>query len=167
MQRALVSRGGSAMDVGITRRLEISPHQVAPQVARPCIFVVEEDLATRAAIVGAFANDETTVVALDNGEQLTECLNIIARDGLRPPDLIAMGLFMSGSTGIDVLERLRADGWATPVLLLTWFASVDLLRRAGGAGASVVVERPVSSTSLRAAARVARASRAFGPREPR
>lgn len=50
--------------------------------------------------------------------------------------------------GITVLERLRASGWSAPAILVTAFASQDLMTRANEAGFSEVIEKPFKDHAL-------------------
>ena len=117
------------------------------------IFVVEDDEDARDYLVGTLLDDGHEVIALEDGAQLLECLAIIARESMRPPDLIATDVCMPGPSGIEVLESLRGAGWRTPVVLMTAFASPDLCFRVEKAGAAVVMPKPFELSDLRDAAR--------------
>jgi CheY-like chemotaxis protein len=120
------------------------------------ILVADDDETTLDAITTELVDHGHEVVGLQDGEQLVECLDIIERDGLRAPDLIAMDVYMPGRSGIELLEGLRSAGWLTPVVLFTSFVSSDLCRRAETAGSAAVIQKPFDLTKLRNAARRAR-----------
>jgi FixJ family two-component response regulator len=50
--------------------------------------------------------------------------------------------------GIEVLSRLREDGWSGPAVLITAFPSADLTERALAHGFSQVLEKPFREHAL-------------------
>lgn len=57
---------------------------------------------------------------------------------------------MPKQTGLDLLARLRGDGWSSPVLLVTGSPSPDVVERANALGVEQVLEKPVSDEGLMA-----------------
>jgi DNA-binding response OmpR family regulator len=119
------------------------------------ILVAENDEETRELVVTAFVEDGHDVYALDGELALGESLSIIARHALRAPDLIAVGVGMAWHSGIDLVDDIRTAGWATPVLLMTWFVPRDMRSRLEKAGPAALVAKPFNVTQLRGAARLA------------
>lgn len=77
------------------------------------ILVVEDDASIRAGLCDALRSEGYGVIEAADGLTGLEL-------GLREdPDLIVLDLMMPGLDGFEVLERLRADGLETPVLVLT------------------------------------------------
>nr|WP_269450802.1 response regulator transcription factor [Stenotrophomonas sp. MMGLT7] len=73
-----------------------------------------------------------------------------------PVDVVLSDIRMPGVDGIAALQRLRARGDRTPVLLLTTFDDADLLLRATEAGAQGFMLKDAAPEDLREAiARVA------------
>jgi CheY-like chemotaxis protein len=137
--------------------LDVAPFRRAPLAARSQrILVAEEDEETRELVVGAFVDEGHDVFGLEGEAELAECLGMIALNALRPPDLIAMGVRMAWHSGIDLLEGIRSEGWATPVVLMTWSAPGSVRHQVQRAGAAAVVAKPFNVTELRRAARCAR-----------
>jgi CheY-like chemotaxis protein len=126
------------------------------RVSAQRVFVVDDDEETREAIVAALADEGHEVIGLEDGREVVECLRIVAREAFRVPDLIAMDVHMPGQSGIEVLELLRTEGWATPVVLFSSFVSDDLRARVALAGASVIIQKPFDLIHLSNAARMAR-----------
>ena len=116
------------------------------------IFVAEDDLIIREAIVDALAEDGHEVFGVGDGAELLECIDIVSRGSLRGPDLIAMDVFMPRMSGLDVLECLRASGEMIPVVLITGFATSELYARAAIAGSTLVLQKPFDLRELRRAA---------------
>ncbi len=116
------------------------------------IFVVEDDAATREAMVGALLDEGHEVIGVEDGAKLLECLRTIVDTGLRAPDLIAMDVRMPGRSGIAILESLRRHGWTTPIVLVTSFVSNELKFRVEVAGSADIVEKPFDPDELQSAA---------------
>ena len=121
------------------------------------ILVAEDDEEAREFVVAGLVEDGHDVVGVEDGLQLGECLEIITRESLRAPDLLVLDVRMPGRSGIDLVEDLRIEGWTTPAVLMTAFASPDLHARAEAAGSAAVVEKPFTLDGLRTAAVRARA----------
>jgi FixJ family two-component response regulator len=61
---------------------------------------------------------------------------------------IVLDMRMPGTSGLAVLERLRAEGVDHPVVMLTGHGTVDLCRRAFKGGAAEFLEKPVDDDVL-------------------
>ena len=112
------------------------------------VIVADDDDATREAVVSALVDDGHDVIGLTDGTQVIECLEIFSRDGLRPPDLIALDVRMLGSSGIDFLEDIRRAGWAIPVVLMTVHDASELRSRVEGTGLATIIEKPFATQEL-------------------
>ena len=55
---------------------------------------------------------------------------------------------MPKTTGLDLLARLRGQGWARPVLLVTGSLSSEITDRAANLGVEHVLEKPVPDSLL-------------------
>ncbi len=115
------------------------------------ILVAEDDEDTRNVVVTALVEEGYDVIAVEDGRQLVECLEIIARDALRSPDLIAMDIHMPGPSGLELLDGLRSAGWVTPVVIMSSTVSREVRARVERAGAAAVIEKPFDLFELRAA----------------
>ena len=61
---------------------------------------------------------------------------------------IISDLQMPGMSGIDLLEQLRRQGSATPLIMLTAFAEPAIRQRALQSGASCFLSKPFQSNDL-------------------
>ena len=83
--------------------------------AKKTILLVEDETALREVLRDKFVQENFTVFeAKDGAEGLT-----VAFD--KHPDLILLDLLMPGVSGLQVLEKLRADDWgkSATVIILT------------------------------------------------
>ena len=115
------------------------------------IALADDQILVRAGL-RALLQTQGIVVACeaDDGEALLAAL------AATPVDVVLSDIRMPGLDGIQALQRLRARGDATPVLLLTTFDDADLLLRATDAGAQGFLLKDAAPEDLRdAIARVA------------
>ncbi|HKY31508.1 MAG TPA: response regulator transcription factor [Candidatus Polarisedimenticolia bacterium] len=72
-------------------------------------------------------DDESMAIALRDGFEYEGFAPALARDGeaglrqalAEPPDLIILDVMLPRMSGLDVCRKLRADGVATPIIMLT------------------------------------------------
>lgn len=79
------------------------------------ILIVEDEIPLRKALVDTLLNEGFEVLeARDGGEGLETALS-------DKPDLILLDLLMPRMSGIQVMEKLRADVWGkkVPIVILT------------------------------------------------
>lgn len=84
---------------------------------------------------------EVALEASDGGQ-------LIAALQQRPVDVIVSDIRMPGLSGIDMLQRLREAGNATPVILLTTFDDSELMLAAVDAGAQGFLLKDASPEDL-------------------
>jgi len=113
--------------------------------SRPKLVLAEEDAGERAALEAALGRDYE-VAAMESGSQ---ALRTASDD---PPDLLLLGVSVSGPEGLAVLEALRTDASTAevPVILLSALADDATRVRALDLGAADFLQKPVSVGELRA-----------------
>lgn len=79
----------------------------------PLVLVVEDDGAVRRSLERALPLHGFRVHAVGDG------LAALAAIGREPPSVVVLDLGLPGPDGLRIAERLRADGDAVPVLMLT------------------------------------------------
>ena len=72
----------------------------------------------------------------------------IAKVAEEAPDLVLCDWNMPGTSGIEMLERLRASGDRTPFGFVTSEAATEVHERAAAAGADFVVTKPFTPEVL-------------------
>jgi CheY-like chemotaxis protein/anti-sigma regulatory factor (Ser/Thr protein kinase) len=80
----------------------------------------------------------------------SEALEAAAR---MEPDLVLMDLRMPVMDGFEAMRRLRAGGFAAPVIAVSAEINPDIERRARDCGASGVAAKPLDADALRSLAR--------------
>ena len=82
------------------------------------------------------------VVAVTNAEA---ALNVIGRGGV---DLVISDFQMPGMSGVELVERLRADGVSLPVIMVTGHGSIEHAVTAMKAGAVDYITKPLRTQQL-------------------
>ncbi|HME12892.1 MAG TPA: sigma-54 dependent transcriptional regulator [Candidatus Acidoferrum sp.] len=106
------------------------------------LLLVDDDPNTLASLSRAFrmAGHEATVC--DNAGRALELLRTEAFD------LIFSDVVMPGKSGIEFLEDLKKAGIATPIILISGQANVEMAVRATKLGALDFLEKPLSTDKL-------------------
>ena len=107
------------------------------------ILIIDDDRAFRVG-TGALLSDEGYDVAAAPG-------GASGMERLRNErfDLVLLDLKMEGESGLDVLSRMRREGYNLPVLMLTGFATVDSAVHALKLGADDYITKPCDNDHLR------------------
>jgi DNA-binding NtrC family response regulator len=110
--------------------------------AKAHILIIDDDANTLASLARAFrlAGHEATVC--DNAARALE----LAR--AERFDLILSDVVMPGRDGIALLEDFKAIGLASPVVMMSGQASIEMAVKATRLGASDFLEKPISSEKL-------------------
>lgn len=131
------------------------PHSAWDAVTRrsaPRVLVAEDQEEMRTLLRRALERRGYDVVEAPDGPQLVRAIV----DGLRAsetqvPDLIVTDVRMPGYSGLEVLARLRREGWTTPFILITAFGDAQLHEEAARLGAACVLNKPFAMEDLCAA----------------
>lgn len=113
------------------------------------VAVVDDEAQVRAALRRLLRLADYDVATYDSGDAF---LASLAQD---MPDCALLDVNMPGLGGLQVLERLRADGVALPVVVITASDDPAIERGALQAGALRVLRKPCSNDELLAAIRFA------------
>ena len=102
----------------------------------PQILLAEYDLELQILIRDALSDEGYEVDTVDSGLDLvTRIRDAHSTDGY---DLVLSGVRLSDCSGLDALELLREDDWATPALFMTAAGSSRTHREAQRLGAGVI-----------------------------
>lgn len=110
--------------------------------AKAQILIIDDDANTLASLARAFrlAGHEATVC--DNA---TRALELAKADRF---DLILSDVVMPGKDGIALLEDLKHIGIATPTVMMSGQATIEMAVKATRLGASDFLEKPISTDKL-------------------
>lgn len=108
------------------------------------ILVAEDDGRNRQFLSEVLSAEGHTVEFAGDGDS---ALRMAQRDDF---DLVLLDLGLPGITGFEILERLQADGWRTPVVVVTGRGGVDDAVRCIQHGADDFLTKPIEVEILRA-----------------
>jgi two-component system CheB/CheR fusion protein len=153
-----VPLGGREWEPLPARRLsDVTPRttaQAAPPTASPAqrdrqargqratIFVVDDESALREAMRELLRSEGWAVEAHPSGAAFLEAYRP-GREGC-----LVVDARMPGMSGVELLERLKAEGERLPAIMITGHADVRLAVRAMKAGAMAFLEKPVQYDEL-------------------
>ena len=84
----------------------------------------------------------------------TDGLTALAHVYARTPDMVVIDIDRPGSDGLELIRRMRKDGFDQPILAVSSACMSRTARRAGKAGASGLVHKAALLGELTVAARV-------------
>jgi DNA-binding NtrC family response regulator len=109
------------------------------------VLLAEDDDELRWALSDFLRSEGYDVIAVRDGRAVLERLGatmlLEGRDF--PADIIVSDLRMPGLTGMQILENVRAQGWRTPVILMSAFGDEEVRKRATELGAKAFLPKPV------------------------
>jgi DNA-binding response OmpR family regulator len=129
-------------------------NDVAAVLGPARVLLAEDDEEMRSMLAGALRKEGYAVDEARNGCELLAKVRssvLSASDGASV-DLVVSDIRMPGCSGLDVLEKLRDEDWAVPVILITAFGDEETRRKAQGLGATMVLDKPFDVGDFCAAA---------------
>ncbi len=117
-----------------------------PKVRR--ILLAEDEESIRRSLKIVLRNAGYAVVEVDNGQAALDYLLHNRQRGGAAIDLLMTDIQMSGLTGLDLMDRLKAEGFELPTLVITGYGDkamvIELLRR----GCMDYLDKPLSPDSV-------------------
>lgn len=110
--------------------------------AKAHILIIDDDANTLASLSRAFRLSGHEATVCDNAARALD----LARDGHF--DLILSDVVMPGKDGIALLEEIKNSGVASPVVMMSGQATIEMAVRATRLGAADFLEKPISSEKL-------------------
>jgi len=106
------------------------------------IIIIEDDEASRDSLCLLMECEGLAVQGFES------CEAFLAEGPSGDAACFILDVHMAGMSGLDLLERLRADGSRTPAIVVSGNSSPALTERAFAAGAEVVLDKPFDAAAL-------------------
>jgi DNA-binding NtrC family response regulator len=106
------------------------------------LLIVDDDQSTLASLSRAFRMAGYDAVVCDNA---TRAISLLKSERF---DLVFSDVVMPGKDGLTMLAEVRELGIATPIIMISGQATVDMAVRATRLGAVDFLEKPISSDKL-------------------
>ncbi len=109
------------------------------------IAIIEDDPLVGATILEILESRYERVVHFTDPNKAIEDLDTVS------PDLILLDIYLGHANGLDILERLRAEGITIPVIVMTAFNDIKIAVRAMKASAEEFIVKPIDLDQLEVA----------------
>ena len=119
-------------------------------VPAPLVLVAEDDDEMRALMTRALRRDGYEVLAAHDGSALFAAVSALRAAG-REPGLIVSDVRMPNLGGLELVEKIRAEGCSAPVVLVSAFADERTFEQAHSLGVAHVLSKPFDLDDLRTA----------------
>lgn len=106
------------------------------------ISIIDDDDSLRTALVGLVRSLGYRASGFANAE------DFLAADQAKASAAIVTDIQMPGLSGIELKQRLTADGCAAPVIMITARGEEGLKERAFASGAMCVLKKPFAAEAL-------------------
>ncbi len=113
-------------------------------MVKPRIVVVDDDVVSRLALSELFVLEGFDPVAFESGDAAWAAIS----QGQVLPDDVISDVVMLGMDGIGLLQRIRAQFPAVPVVLISAFVNDAVWTRGMRAGALAVFSKPIRDLQL-------------------
>lgn len=114
---------------------------------RPHVLLAEDELYVRLTVSFALEEAGMEVTAVDNGARALEHLTGVAMEH-RPVDLLVTDLQMPCMTGMELIRNLRDQGLRVPILVLSAWATREMLARIRELWQVDFLEKPFEARDL-------------------
>ncbi|MEX1062588.1 MAG: sigma-54 dependent transcriptional regulator [Balneolaceae bacterium] len=100
------------------------------------ILITDDEKSIRNTLREILEYENYRVLEAENGEEALETL------GCNAVDLVLLDIKMRGMDGIEVLEKIRENGWDVPVILVSGHGTIEIAVEATKKGAYDFLEKP-------------------------
>jgi two-component system CheB/CheR fusion protein len=119
-----------------------SPIGVQPDPRNAKVYLVDDDVQVRGAISAVLEDDGRAVEAYASCEAFLEAFRP-ERDAC-----LLIDAYLPGMTGLELLQKLRAEGHHLPAIMITGESDVAIAVKAMKAGAIDFIEKPIGREEL-------------------
>ncbi|MBM2817011.1 MAG: Response regulator [Ignavibacteria bacterium] len=109
------------------------------------IVVIEDDPLVNSTVKDILSEKYSKVISFLEAPKALEELSIIG------PDLILLDIFLGHENGLDILGKMREEGYTMPVIMITAFNDVKLIVKAMKLGAEDYIIKPLDLEQLEGA----------------
>jgi len=106
------------------------------------IVVIEDDPLVNSTIKDILSSKYSRVETFTDANKGIDELHMIA------PDLVLLDIFLGDENGLDILEKLRKQGYTMPVIIMTAFSDIKMAVRAMKLGAEDFIVKPLDLEQL-------------------
>ncbi|HEX7479989.1 MAG TPA: response regulator [Polyangiales bacterium] len=139
------------VDSAYPARLSEHPDLESGCAARvPRVLLAEDDDDLRLGLTALLRFDGYDVYAVADGTSLLDKLasRLLSQELATPVDVIVTDVRMPGVNGLAIVEGLRADGWAQPVVLISAFGDDEVRARVERLESVVFLAKPFEPAAL-------------------
>jgi FixJ family two-component response regulator len=111
-------------------------------VPEPLISIIDDDDSLRTALVGLVRSLGYRAASFESAEAF------LASVDSRASACVITDIHMPGLSGIELKQRLTAEGWANPVIMITARVDSGLSQQAYASGAACVLKKPFAAEAL-------------------
>jgi DNA-binding response OmpR family regulator len=113
------------------------------------VLLAEDDAELRNALIELLGRAGFVVEAVSSGIGLvTRIGDALLQGESSPVDAIVTDVRMPGCSGLSVAEGLRANGWPTPIVVISAFGDDDMRGRVERMGNAWLLEKPFDAALL-------------------
>ena len=109
------------------------------------IAVIEDDPLVNTTVKDILSSKYTRVVTYLDAQEAQNELHVIS------PDLVLLDIFLGHDNGLDILEKMRKQGYNMPVIMMTAFSDIKMAVRAMKLGAEDFIVKPLDLEQLEVA----------------
>ena len=102
------------------------------------IYVVDDDKSIRSSIQDVLQDEDYLVEVFATGKTMLKALS------KERPDLVLLDVWLGNEDGLDILDRIRAEYPALPVLMISGHGTIEQAVQATKKGAVDFLEKPLS-----------------------
>ena len=109
------------------------------------IAVIEDDPLVNSTVTDILSEKYSKVVTFIDAQKAQNEIAAVS------PDLILLDIFLGHENGLDILEKLRKQGFTIPVIMMTAFSDIKMAVRAMKLGAEDFIIKPLDLEQLEVA----------------
>ncbi len=139
---AAVVQSQSCSHVHRDVKAQFTPAEVDSVPVRTTIFVVDDDAGIRQSVADVLELEGLVV------KTFASCEDFIARTANTADGCLLVDAYLPGMSGLDLLLKIQADGFAMPAIMITGNSDVPMAVQAMKAGAVDFIEKPFRHIEL-------------------